>query len=248
MGEPGTPSSGSMQRRRNFEALENNHTVNSPVSSASFTWSRSVRRRVDFDHHSQPSSTELPYAESRVENLPHSFEFVVYLPNRTSVDVRVPAEVCRSLTVQGFVKLVKMELGRSSEYSKVKQKQRGIVWGDHVEIQDFHGSPIKDGEFASSYESKSGRVLLLYVSWNFALIRTCLQFTLNPNPKWQTSLTSLVSSDYVTHPLQQHCSHLFFTWLNGLWQDKHPDTVHAHPVSYWILTLVNKLPSFPNFG
>jgi len=57
--------------------------------------------------------------------------------------------------------LVKMELGRSSA---TKVKQRGIVWGDHVEVQAFQGNRVKDGEFASSYESKSGRVLLLYVS------------------------------------------------------------------------------------
>lgn len=91
--------------------------------------------------------------------MPHTFEFVVYLPNRTSIEVRVPAEACRNLTVQGFVKLVKVEVGRSCD---TKVKQRGILWGKHVVVRDFQGRPVQDGEFASSCESKAGKVLLLY--------------------------------------------------------------------------------------
>ena len=119
--------------------------------------------------------------------MPHTFDFVVYLPNRTSVEVQVPMEVCRNLTVQGFVKLVKIELARRCD---TKVKQRAIVWGKHVKVRDFQGRPVLDGEFASSSESKAGKVLLLYVSWSFACKRVFL-FTLNRNSTWRKSLCLL---------------------------------------------------------
>ena len=123
----GPGSSELTQRKCPFEEVQENHVVDSPLSSSqSFARSRSVRRRVEFEHHSQPSIEQQPFPPIAIPRcsqlstelattpasvlIPHTFDFVVYLPNRTSVEVQIPAEVCRNLTVQGFVKLVKTEL------------------------------------------------------------------------------------------------------------------------------------------
>ena len=158
MGEPRpcTPPSGPMQRRKR-EALEipDDSAMSAP---ASVHGSRNTKRRIDFDSVSR---------EGRVLPL-GPLEFHVYLPNRTSVEIRVAGEKCAKLTVQGFVKLIKDEMSGLFD-PRVKQKQRDILWGDHVHIEDFHGEPVDDCEFALGHESKAARVLLLYVS-NFAFI------------------------------------------------------------------------------
>ena len=59
-----------------------------------------------------------------------------------------------------------------------------------MKVRDFQGRPVLDGKFASSSESKAGKVLLFYVSWSFACKRVFL-FTLNRNSTWQKSLCLL---------------------------------------------------------
>lgn len=159
MGEPRpcTPPSGPMRQRRGRDVLE--RPIESPMSGpASIHGGRNIRRRVDFDG---PLNSQ--HGRAICMEFSHMFEFHVYLPNRTSVEVNVVGEKCANLTVQGFVRLVREELSKCSD-TRVKQKQRGILWGDHVHIEDFHGKPVEDGEFALGHESKVARVLLLYVS------------------------------------------------------------------------------------
>jgi hypothetical protein len=145
-----------MRQRRGREAPES--PVDSPLSApASVYGGRNIRRRVDFDS---------PALDGRVlisTELLQMFEFHVYLPNRTSVEVRVTGEQCAYLTVPAFVRLVQDAMSRSADTGA--QKQREIVWGDHVRVEDFYGNRIEDRQFALKHESNAiPRVLLLYVS------------------------------------------------------------------------------------
>ncbi|KAG0563617.1 hypothetical protein KC19_8G045600 [Ceratodon purpureus] len=159
MGEPRpkTPPVGLMRMRRSTGRDPAESPIHSHLSApASMHGGRNVRRRIDLDSPSQ---------DGRVATTEFStvFEFHVYLPNRTSVEVKVVAEKCKNLTVQEFVRLVReVYLSKLCSDMRVRQKQREIAWGDHVHIEDFHGKPVDDGEFALGHESKAARVLLLY--------------------------------------------------------------------------------------
>lgn len=106
---------------------------------------RSTRRRLNFD----PASVE-------------RCKFEVYLPNRTSLQIQLDFDVCQDLTVQRFVALVREEHAKCGcNDAKVKEKQRQIQWGSHVNIEDFEGNILEDGGLASTEECP--RVLLLQV-------------------------------------------------------------------------------------
>lgn len=149
MGEPHTPPSGT-KRGRQIVVVENSVECSPlPVPSSAHHGSRSVRRRRDGD---SPSAD--------------AYEFRVYLPNKTSVEMKLDFATCKNLTVQEFVERIEQSLNRGDN---TKQKQRDIVWKNkgNFYITDFQGKRVPDekGIFTSlADEFKSGRGLLLHVS------------------------------------------------------------------------------------
>lgn len=98
-------------------------------------------------------------------------EFLVYLPNATSVEVRVDGAECRNLTVQGFVDLVRVaQSSQSADHARSEQKQREIQWKskENFIIKDFQGNEVPAGRpgvfLTLGEEIKAGRGLLLFVS------------------------------------------------------------------------------------
>lgn len=153
MGEPGTtPPSGS-KRGRQIVALEDCCPVQVPTPT--LQGSRSIRRR---------SSCGSPAQDGIVPA--DAYEFLVYLPNTTSVVVRVDATTCKNLKVTEFVELVRIEQSLNTD-ANTKQKQRDVTWKKGVYITDFQGNALTDGRgvFTSlGDEFKAGRGLLLHVS------------------------------------------------------------------------------------
>lgn len=134
-------------------ALEEYYPV--PVPTPAQHGSRSIRRR---------SNSDSPAQDGGVPG--DVYEFLVYLPNATSVVVRVDAAVCKNLKVTEFVELVRKEQSLNTE-ANTKQKQREITWKKGVYITDFQGNALTDGRgvFPSlGDEFKAGRGLLLHVS------------------------------------------------------------------------------------
>lgn len=160
MGEPRprTPASRLNRHRRSREAVE---SIFGSLRStpASLHGERNVRQCIDLDPRPLGRRAPSPSTSSQFSQM---LEFHVYLPNRASVELRLSQEKCVSLTEQEFVKLVRSESTKCSESGK----QRQVVWGDHVYIEDFEGRRVRDRQFMSCHESRTGRVLLLYVSFS----------------------------------------------------------------------------------
>jgi len=159
MGDSGTPPSGSKRGRQNTE--ENN---------VAMPQCRSVVRRRNSS--SSPSQGGLSTADV--------YTFLVYLPNSTSVEVKVDGATCRNLTVQGFVERVRIEQSLNIDANSKQKQQREIKWKNKVYITDFQGNSVADrrGVFTSlGDEFKAGRGLLLHVSrWKPILTLFLLQY------------------------------------------------------------------------
>jgi len=166
MGEPGTttPPSGS-KRGRQIVALEEYYPIMSvPTPAHQPGGSRSIRRR---------SSSGSPAQDGSIVPA-DGYEFLVYLPNTTSVVVRVDATTCKNLKVTEFVELVRNEQSSNTD-ANTKQKQREITWKKGVYITDFQGNAVVDGRgvFTSlGDEFKAGRGLLLHVSTVYSRSRS----------------------------------------------------------------------------
>lgn len=122
--------------------------------------SRSVRPRRSCGSPQNVLSTPV------IPAIADAYEFLVYLPNTTSVEVRVDGAICKNLKVQEFVELVRVEQSKNID-ENTKLKQRDIQWKNNVFITDFQGNSVADGKgvfISLGDEFKAGKGLLLYVS------------------------------------------------------------------------------------
>lgn len=95
-----------------------------------------------------------------------AYKFLIYLPNKTSVEVKLDLPTCRNISVPEFIERVRVH--STSKDDDTKQKQRVINWKNkgNFYITNFQGDRVPDekGVFLSLADDfKAGRGLLLHV-------------------------------------------------------------------------------------
>ena len=90
--------------------------------------------------------------------------FLVYLPNATSVKVRVDGAILFNLTVKKFVELARVFYEQNTTSNT--EACRPIEWGGRVHLDDLKGLSVDDGDFTSLVNEmkEEDRCLLLFVS------------------------------------------------------------------------------------